>query len=210
MSPGCTIYTNSASVATQAFAIGGLAEAQIGAPAYAEGARVVVSCVEMGNGQNGGLVMGRLVLLLLVMMCGVPALAREYDGSFEVTSYCSCTRCCGPHARGITASGQHVAWGAVAADWDVLPAGTKIELSCYPGQVFTVLDTGSAIQGRRIDIWQHDHQTALEFGRHPHVKVWILDAREAAAHSRSSTGGMARSSPRVRTRSPASDLLAFQ
>ena len=147
--------------------------------------------------------MGRLVLLLLVTACGGPALAREYAGSFEVTSYCSCVRCCGPHARGITASGRHVAWGMVAADWDVLSEGTRIELSCYPGQVFTVRDTGSAIQGRRIDVWQHDHQRALEFGRQ-HVKVWILSPREAAAHPRAS-----RSSHRVRAPRPAADLVAL-
>lgn len=153
--------------------------------------------------------MRRLVLLLLVTVCGVPASAREYAGSFDVTSYCSCTRCCGPQARGITASGRHVAWGVVAADWDVLPAGTRIELSCYPGQVFTVLDTGSAIQGRRIDIWQPDHQTALEFGRHPRVTVWILDARETAAHSWPSAAASSKPSRRIRAHSLASDLVAL-
>jgi hypothetical protein len=98
-----------------------------------------------------------------------------------------------------------VAWGAVAADWGVLPEGTRIELSCYPGQVFTVLDTGSAIQGRRIDIWQRDHETAREFGRQ-HIKVWILGPHEAAAHSRAPA---ARASRRVRAPGAATDLAAL-
>jgi 3D (Asp-Asp-Asp) domain-containing protein len=104
-----------------------------------------------------------LLLLLAPALCG--AATREFAGTFEVTAYCSCPLCCGKDARGITASGRPVQWGVVAADWRVLPEGTRIRLASFPGAVFTVLDTGSAIKGRRIDVWMPSHRLAQLFGR---------------------------------------------
>jgi len=121
--------------------------------------------------------MNRSLLLLLLF---APALGgagtRESIGTFEVTAYCSCAQCCGKDARGITASGRPAEWGVVAADWRVLPEGTRIRLASFPGAVFTVLDTGSAIKGRRIDVWMRSHRLAQLFGRR---KVALEVARAA-------------------------------
>ena len=46
-------------------------------------------------------------------------MAERYVGEFTVTAYCSCQKCCGRSARGLTASGKHVSRGMIAADWGV-------------------------------------------------------------------------------------------
>ncbi len=121
--------------------------------------------------------MNRLVALLFPALCLVAtnqALSDHYVGEFTVTAYCSCPKCCGKGAMGLTASGKHVQRGMIAADWSVLPRGTRVQLSAFPGQTFVVEDTGSAIVGNRIDVWFPSHRAALEFGLHREVKVWVV------------------------------------
>jgi 3D (Asp-Asp-Asp) domain-containing protein len=137
----------------------------------------------------------RLALLLLLVAPGPGLSAQELPGTFEVTFYCSCPRCCGKGARGITASGRPAAWGVVAADPKVLPLGTRVALSCYPGRVFTVLDTGSAIKGRRIDVWVPSHEWALRLGRIKGVRVEIVGDGDCAPASGASQA-VASSGPR--------------
>ncbi|MFB3904360.1 MAG: 3D domain-containing protein [Acidobacteriota bacterium] len=76
--------------------------------------------------------------------------------------------------RGTTASGVTVNTGIVAADPDVLPIGSVIELKLgsHSG-IYTVLDTGGFIKGNRIDIYVPDSDQALEFGRRQ-VKIRVL------------------------------------
>ncbi len=88
---------------------------------------------------------------------------------FRATAYCPCEKCCGKWAKnrpnGIvyTASGEVAIEGlTVAADWDVLPKGTVIEIENKGFRV--VQDKGGAIKGNRIDIYFESHQEALEFG----------------------------------------------
>jgi peptidoglycan DL-endopeptidase CwlO len=52
---------------------------------------------------------------------------------------------------GRTASGQSVGWGAVAVDPAVIPMGSRMSIPGYGLGV--AADTGSAIQGARIDLW---------------------------------------------------------
>lgn len=94
---------------------------------------------------------------------------------FTATAYCACARCCGKWAytqgdiiRG--AYGIPLEEGkTVAADPDVFPAGTVIEVS---GQgTYTVADKG--VSGNHIDIYYENHNDALEYGR-KEVKVRIL------------------------------------
>lgn len=96
----------------------------------------------------------------------------EYLGEFTATAYCPCVKCCGVWSaqhpsRGAgyvqrTASGTVPTEGrTIAADWDVLPAGTEVLLN---GHRYTVEDTGGAIRGNRVDIYFEDHQAALEWG----------------------------------------------
>lgn len=87
----------------------------------------------------------------------------------EVTAYCPCKACCGRRARGITASGKSVRHNGgrfVAADTDVLPFGTRVSVPGYhDGLAVPVIDTGSAINGHRLDVFFRTHHEAEEWGR---------------------------------------------
>lgn len=52
---------------------------------------------------------------------------------------------------GRTASGRPVGWGVVAVDPGVIPMGSRLAIPGYGMGV--AADTGSAIQGARIDVW---------------------------------------------------------
>lgn len=84
-----------------------------------------------------------------------------------VTAYCPCTICCGPNAKGITASGKPVTANAsrfVAADRSV-PFGTLVSIPGYHnGQPVPVLDRGGAIKGKRLDAYYPTHQEARQWG----------------------------------------------
>jgi 3D (Asp-Asp-Asp) domain-containing protein len=86
----------------------------------------------------------------------------------HATAYCQ---------HGTTASGTITKRGVVAADPNVLPAGTVIQvrstLRAYSG-VYRVEDTGSAIKGREIDIYVPNCAAAKRFGSRP-VTVRILE-----------------------------------
>ena len=75
----------------------------------------------------------------------------------------------------VTASGVAVQSGVVAADPGVLPVGSVLELSSLPPKyngVYTVMDTGPAVQGRHLDIYMWSCNEALQFGRKPvHLTV---------------------------------------
>ncbi len=84
-------------------------------------------------------------------------------GYFTCYAYCSCPSCCGQWSGGPTASGTMPEEGrTVAADWDVLPAGTEIYLDGIGWR--TVEDTGSGITGDKLDLYMDSHEAALEFG----------------------------------------------
>ena len=84
-------------------------------------------------------------------------------GKFTVYAYCPCEKCCGKWSGGPTASGVMPEEGrTVAADWDVLPAGTEIYLDGIGWR--TVEDTGSGIKGNTLDLYMDSHQDALEWG----------------------------------------------
>ena len=84
-------------------------------------------------------------------------------GTFTVYAYCPCETCCGQWSGGPTASGVLPEEGrTVAADWDVLPAGTEIYIDGIGWR--TVEDTGGAIRGDTIDIFFESHEEAAAFG----------------------------------------------
>lgn len=84
-------------------------------------------------------------------------------GNFRVYAYCPCPGCCGQWSGGPTASGVMPEEGrTVAADWDVLPAGTEIYIDGVGWR--TVEDTGSGINGHTLDLYMDSHQDALEWG----------------------------------------------
>src|SRR5215472_4730636 len=64
------------------------------------------------------------------------------------TAYCQ---------KGRTESGQHTASDIIAADPQVLPFGSTVRIIDGPRRgVYTVLDTGGAIKGLKIDIFIND------------------------------------------------------
>ena len=78
---------------------------------------------------------------------------------FHATAYCKGTT---------TASGTTVRTGIAAADPLLLPVGSVIQVDSlsprYNG-IYTVMDTGPAVQGREIDIYMWNCNEALDFGR---------------------------------------------
>lgn len=80
--------------------------------------------------------------------------------------------------RGRTASGLIVGKGMIAADHSVLPLGSRvrIEAGAYTG-VYLVADTGSAVRGRKIDVWVPTTREALQFGRRK-VRLTVLSYGE--------------------------------
>jgi len=86
---------------------------------------------------------------------------------FSATAYCKGTT---------TASGIAVRSGIAAADPALLPIGSVVALDAgdasYDG-VYTVLDTGPLIKGRRLDLYIWSCFEALRFGRR-NVRVTVL------------------------------------
>ncbi|MGH9339156.1 MAG: 3D domain-containing protein [Acidobacteriota bacterium] len=88
-----------------------------------------------------------------------------FSQKFVATAYC---------LKGLTFSGVRVAQGIVAADPAVLPIGSIIEVKAgkYSG-IYSVLDTGGAIKGKKIDIYIPSYDKAIQFGRRK-VEVRII------------------------------------
>ena len=104
------------------------------------------------------------ILELVLEHSEEPAPAETYLGEFEITYYCPCSECCGK-TDGITASGALAQEGiTVAADWDILPPGSKIYIEGIGYR--TVEDKGGLIKGNKIDVFMDSHAAALEAGRH--------------------------------------------
>jgi 3D (Asp-Asp-Asp) domain-containing protein len=86
---------------------------------------------------------------------------------FSATAYCKGTT---------TASGVGVRTGIAAADTAILPVGSVLNIGAgdtrYNG-VYTVMDTGPKIQGRRLDLYMWSCHEALSFGRKD-VQVTVL------------------------------------
>lgn len=93
----------------------------------------------------------------------------------EITAYTAGFESCGKPpthpAYGITANGNKVRKGIIAADTSVLPFGTKVYIDGL-GE-FVVDDTGSDIKGNRIDIYFDNLDEAIKFGRQ-FKRIYIL------------------------------------
>ena len=87
--------------------------------------------------------------------------------NFQATAYCK---------GRTTASGVVVRSGVAAADPSLLPVGSVLNVSTdatkYNG-IYTVMDTGPAVQGRILDLYMWSCHEALAFGRKP-VQVTVL------------------------------------
>lgn len=95
-------------------------------------------------------------------------------GMFTVTAYCSCEKCCGKWSYNrpldengkpivYTASGEIATEGiTIAADTNVYPFGTELYIN---GHKYIVQDRGSAIKGKKIDIYFDTHEKAVNWGK---------------------------------------------
>ena len=87
--------------------------------------------------------------------------------AFSATAYC----------KGITtSSGAPAQMGIAAADPELLPVGSVVELDSMPPRyngIYTVLDTGPSVQGRLVDLYMWSCYEALEFGRQP-IRLTVL------------------------------------
>lgn len=87
--------------------------------------------------------------------------------AFTATAYCK---------GQVTAAGVAPRRGIAASDPRVLPLGSLVEIDAdddnFDG-LYSVLDTGPKIQGRRIDLYMWSCYEALDFGRQT-VQVKVL------------------------------------
>lgn len=78
---------------------------------------------------------------------------------FSATAYCK---------GQITSTGVAVRNGIAAADKDLLPSGSVIQIDSvgprYDG-IYTVMDVGPKVQGRHVDLYLWSCHEALQFGR---------------------------------------------
>lgn len=111
---------------------------------------------------------------------------RYFDGrpiraaktmTMTVTAYSPDARSCPGTDDGYTATNHSVwtnAMKLVAADTDLLPYGSMVSIPGYAdGAVVPVLDCGSAIKGKRLDVLYPTHEIALGWGRQKlKVTIW--------------------------------------
>jgi 3D (Asp-Asp-Asp) domain-containing protein len=89
--------------------------------------------------------------------------------AFSATAYC----------KGITTTSGVVAQsGVAAADPELLPVGSVVDMNGLPQKyngIYTILDTGPSVQGRQVDVYMWSCNEALAFGRRPiHITVLRL------------------------------------
>lgn len=95
-------------------------------------------------------------------------------GTYTLTAYCSCKKCCGYWAtvRPLDAKGNPIVYTStgeiaqagttIAVDPNKIPYGTKVKINDH---IYIAQDIGGAIKGNRIDVYHDNHQDALVFGR---------------------------------------------
>lgn len=99
--------------------------------------------------------------------------------SVTLTHYCICEECCGKAPDhpdyGITASGRPAEpYVSVAVDPAVIPMGSTVVIDYGDGdlQVCRADDTGSAINGARVDLCVAGHQEAWDMGKKAVTVYW--------------------------------------
>ena len=95
-------------------------------------------------------------------------------GKFKAYAY---SHDCDP--SNITKAGTTPVVGRIAADWSVLPRGTRVRIG-NSDTIYVVEDTGGNIKGRTIDIYMNNDSEARAHGvRYPELYIVEGDAKEA-------------------------------
>lgn len=100
-------------------------------------------------------------------------MTAEYIGEFECSAYCveEYPHICG--GNGITASGSPVTVGlTVAVDPEVIPLGSTLYIEGVGIRI--AQDTGSAINGQKIDVAVETHADAESWAGYGTHNVWIF------------------------------------
>jgi 3D (Asp-Asp-Asp) domain-containing protein len=103
------------------------------------------------------------------------ALIRQEQGEpgpgtrlrFAASAYCT---------GEVTASGVAPRTGIAAADPDLLPTGSVIQIARLGAQydgVYTIMDTGPVVKGRKIDLYVRNCNEAVRFGVR-NVQLFVL------------------------------------
>lgn len=90
----------------------------------------------------------------------------------KTTGYCNCSKCAGQWAGAPTASGTRPKQGrTIAVDKRLIRLGTKVQIG---GRTYVAEDTGSAIKGKKIDIYYSSHKRAQSHGvKYQTIKVFM-------------------------------------
>lgn len=83
-------------------------------------------------------------------------------GTYTITAYCPCRKCCGKWANGITSSGTTATANHTIAAPKNIPFGTVLVID---GIEYTVEDRGEAIKGKKLDIFMESHSACLKWGK---------------------------------------------
>jgi 3D (Asp-Asp-Asp) domain-containing protein len=100
-----------------------------------------------------------------------------YMGEFKITYYCDelGSHVCG--GNGVTASGEQTVVGiTAAADWSILPQGSKVYIESVGFR--EIQDVGGGVKGNHIDVLVETHQDAIDLGTHDEG-VWLLVKKES-------------------------------
>jgi 3D (Asp-Asp-Asp) domain-containing protein len=94
--------------------------------------------------------------------------------SMEISAYSPTVAECDASPL-VTASGKRVYVGGIAADLSVLPFGSICIIPGYNGgKPCTVIDTGGAIHGLKLDVFFWKSDEAVHWGRRHNVRVEVL------------------------------------
>jgi 3D (Asp-Asp-Asp) domain-containing protein len=95
---------------------------------------------------------------------------------FTVTAYCP-GPCCNGKWSGMTATGKSIKYyqdnniNIIAVDPKIIPLGTKIY---YKSKIYTAVDTGRMIKGKRLDVLLPTHKETETFGVKKDQEIKLL------------------------------------
>lgn len=102
------------------------------------------------------------IILILCALMAQPVYAGERSlGTYRITFYCNCPKCCGSWSGGKTASGTWPTRYRTVAAGNDLPFGTMIRIEGFE-DIRVVEDRG--VGSGCIDVFVPDHQECLRLG----------------------------------------------
>ncbi len=118
-----------------------------------------------------------VLVALAIQACASARVRRGKEMRFTATAYCD---------YGLTRSGVRTREGLIAADPDQLPLGSVVRITAAGDRryerVYTVMDTGGRVHGRRVDLYLRDCDEARHFGvRQVQLEVVRLGSNKPAS-----------------------------